>query len=170
MNPGMIELLRTNSGARLHALDSTDPEIRSLAHEIHAEMGLADGTLGAMPTGGPRDWSEALALVAKRDNISLSQAGRVCMKEFAHLHPVAARSNGSNGPPREAQNRRGTRPAGNGPAAAPATGGPSTWAEAVEHISRRDNVRPSEAGRRAMREYGHLHPIHARNSHRLAHA
>ncbi len=171
---GLEELLRTDPAARELAIYDSNPAIRILAQAIDAELGagVADGMSGAMPTGsGPRDWSEALALVAKRDGISLSQAGRVCMKEFSHLHPVAARGTG-NGPPTPPANRRGTTPAQTHPGpAAPATGSePRDWAEAVAFIQQRDGVRASEAGKRAYVEYPHLHPVNARRSRALAHA
>jgi hypothetical protein len=39
----------------------------------------------------PQNWNEAVAFVAKRDGITLSEAGAKAAKEYPELHPVNAR-------------------------------------------------------------------------------
>ncbi len=49
------------------------------------------GNTGGAPASKPRNWAEAVAAIAKRDNIKPSAAGKKACDEYPDLHPAARR-------------------------------------------------------------------------------
>lgn len=76
-------------------------ELKKQVVAMQAELQKAKAHSGAEPVGNqggagepadePQCWSDAVAFIAKRDNIAPSAAGRKAMNEFPDLHPVNAR-------------------------------------------------------------------------------